>query len=74
MKITMKDKLKMCKLHIDEGMSLSHISELYGNYHVSKIKYLIKLYKAHGEEPFLNPVFTRKLLCLWKQYAVLIKL
>ena len=54
MKITMKDKLKMCKLHIDEGMSLSHISELYGNYHVSKIKYLIKLYKAHGEEPFLN--------------------
>ena len=38
MKITLKDKLKMCKLHIDEGMSLSHISELYGNYHVLRSK------------------------------------
>lgn len=50
----MKEKLKMCKLHLEDGLSLSHISELYGNYGVGSIKYAINLYKAHGEEPFLN--------------------
>jgi len=54
MRITMKEKLKMCKLHLEDGLSLSHISELYGNYGVGSIKYAINLYKAHGEEPFLN--------------------
>ncbi len=54
MRITMREKLKMCKLHIEKKMSLSHISEMYGGYHVANIKYAVNLYKRHGEGPFLD--------------------
>ncbi len=52
MKLTMNDKLTICKEHIIEGKTLSHISERYDNFPISGIKYMIKLYKKHGEEPF----------------------
>lgn len=52
MKLTVEEKLSMCKEHIDEKKSLSHISERYGGYNISGIKYLINLYKKHGEGPF----------------------
>ena len=56
MRITMKEKVKICKMHIEEGLSISHISELYGGYDKTNIKYIINLYKMHGEEPFLSRV------------------
>ena len=45
MRITMREKLKMCKLHIEKKMSISHISEMYGGYDLSAIKYAINLYR-----------------------------
>jgi transposase InsO family protein/transposase-like protein len=54
MKITIEDKLSMCKEHIVEGRSLSHICERYGNYDISRLKYLLKIYQKHGEKPFVN--------------------
>ena len=54
MKLTMKDKLNICMEHIIEGKSLSHISEKYDNFSITGIKYIIKVYKKHGEEPFTN--------------------
>ncbi len=47
MKLTMQDKLNICKEHIIEGKTLSHISERYDNFPTSSIKYMIKLYKKH---------------------------
>ena len=52
MKLTMQDKLNICKEHIFDGKSLSHISERYDNFSTTGIKYMIKLYKKHGEKPF----------------------
>lgn len=54
MKLTMQDKLNICKEHIIEGKTLSHISERYDNFPTSSIKYMVKLYKKHGEEPFIE--------------------
>jgi transposase InsO family protein/transposase-like protein len=54
MKLTMQDKLEICKEHIIEGKTLSHISERYDNFPTSSIKYMVKLYKKHGEELFIS--------------------
>lgn len=54
MRITNNEKLEMCKEHILNGKSLSHISERYGNYDLGRLKYLINLYKKYGDEPFIN--------------------
>lgn len=54
MKLTNKEKLSMCKKHLAEGKSLSHICEKYHHKDVSKLKYWINLYKKHGEEIFTN--------------------
>ena len=54
MRITNKEKLKMCKEHVIEKKSLSHISERYGDYDIGRLKYLIYLYKKYGEKPFIN--------------------
>lgn len=54
MKINMEDKLKMCEEHVIEKKTISHISEIYGNYDIGKIKYLVKLYRKFGEKPFLD--------------------
>ncbi|MGD9910126.1 MAG: hypothetical protein AB7U79_05940 [Candidatus Izemoplasmatales bacterium] len=52
MRITLKEKIKMCEEHIKKGKSLSHISEMYGGYNISNLKYIINLYKKHGKEVF----------------------
>ena len=54
MRITMKEKLKMCDEHLNKGISLSHLSEQYHNYPVASIKYLVKLYRKHGPKPFFE--------------------
>lgn len=54
MRITMKEKLKMCDEHLNKGISLSHLSEQYHNYPVASIKYLVKLYRKHGRKPFFE--------------------
>lgn len=54
MKISMEDKLKMCEEHVIEKKTISHISERYGNFDIGKIKYLVKLYRKFGKEPFLD--------------------
>jgi len=53
MRITNKEKLKMCKEHLEENKSLSHISERYNNYDISRIKYFVNLYKRYGEDPVI---------------------
>lgn len=54
MKLTMEEKLIMCKEHMIENKSLSHISEKHDNYNIGEIKYLINLYKRYGDKPFIN--------------------
>ena len=54
MRITNSEKLKMVLEHVSDGKSLSHISERYGNYDTSRIKYYVNLYKKYGEKPFIN--------------------
>lgn len=47
-------KLKMCKEHVEEGKSLSHVCELHEYKNIDKLKYAVNLYKRYGEKPFLN--------------------
>ena len=54
MKITLKQKLKMCEEHVHNGKSLSHVSEMYGGYDLGNLKYLINLYRKFGKEVFIN--------------------
>ena len=54
MKKTIEEKLEMCKEHVVEGKSLSHICELHNTRNIDDLKYLVNLYKRYGEEPFLN--------------------
>ncbi len=54
MRITNAEKLEMCKEHIYERKSLSHICERYEYIDASKLKYCINLYKKHGERIFIN--------------------
>lgn len=54
MKLTIKEKLEMCKEHIYDGKSLFHLCGQYEYTDVSKLKYWINLYKKHGEDIFIN--------------------
>lgn len=54
MKKTIEEKHEMCKEHVVEGKSLSHICELHNTRNIDDLKYLVNLYKRYGEEPFLN--------------------
>jgi hypothetical protein len=54
MRLTLKQKMKMCEEHIIRGKSLSHASEMYGGYDIGGLKYLINIYKRYGKEAFLN--------------------
>ena len=54
MKKTLEEKLKMCKEHVEEGKSLSHVCELHEYKNVDELKYAVNLYKRYGEKPFLN--------------------
>lgn len=54
MKKTLEEKLQMCKEHVDEGKSLSHVSEIHNYHNIDEIKYVVNLYKRYGETPFLK--------------------
>lgn len=54
MKKTLEEKLQMCKEHVEEGKSLSHICELHNSKNLDDLKYLVNLYKRYGEDPFLK--------------------
>lgn len=54
MRLTLKQKMKMCEEHIIKGKSLSHASEMYGGYDIGSLKYLINIYKLYGKESFIN--------------------
>ena len=54
MKITLEEKLEMCKEHVIEKKSLTHIAELHQYHNIDEIKYAVNLYKKHGEKPFIN--------------------
>lgn len=54
MKKTLEEKLQMCKEHVDEGKSLSHVCELHEYHNIDEVKYAVNLYKRYGEKPFLN--------------------
>ena len=69
MKITNAEKLEMCKEHIIDGKTLSHICERYNYKDVSRLKYWINLYKNHGKNIFIkreNGIYGRdtKLLAI----------
>ena len=53
MRVTLKQKLEMVKANVIDGKSISHAAEMY-NYDIGNLKYLINLYKRHGEEVFIN--------------------
>lgn len=54
MKKTLEEKLQMCKEHVDNGKSLSHVCELYEYHNIDEVKYAVNLYKRYGEKPFIN--------------------
>lgn len=54
MKKTLEEKLQMCKEHVDEGKSISHVCELHGTIDKNDFKYYINLYKRYGDSPFIN--------------------
>lgn len=54
MKKTLEEKLEMCKEHVEEGKSLSHVCELHNYHNIDEVKYAVNLYKRYGGKPFLN--------------------
>ena len=54
MQITLKEKLEMCKEHVIEKKSLSHICEIHNYKNIDDFKYAVNLYKRYGETPFIN--------------------
>lgn len=58
MKYTLKEKLKYVKMHVEENVPLWEIYHVYG-LRLSDLKYLCKVYKMWGEEPFLKDQSTR---------------
>lgn len=54
MKKTLEEKLQMCKEHVDNGKSLSHVCELYEYHNIDEVKYAVNLYKRYGEKPFIS--------------------
>ena len=54
MRLTNKDQLNMVKLHVEEGVSLSHVCEKYETTDISRLKYWCKVYRIHGEQHFID--------------------
>ena len=54
MKKILEEKVQMCKEYVDEGKSLSHVSEIHNYHNIDEIKYAINLYKRYRETPFLK--------------------
>ena len=44
----------MCKEHVDEGKSITHVCELHQTKNKDDFKYYVNLYKRYGEKPFIN--------------------
>ena len=44
----------MCKEHVDEGKSITHVCELHQTKDKDDFKYYVNLYKRYGEKPFIN--------------------
>ncbi len=44
----------MCKEHVDEGKSITHVCEWHEYHNIDEIKYAVNLYKRYGDKPFLN--------------------
>ena len=53
MKLTLQEKLKATKEHVDGKLTIKEVSEKYG-IDPAKIKYYSKLYKAYGDKPFMD--------------------
>ena len=53
MLVTKETKLKIVKMHLEEGVTLMELSEQF-HIHTSNIKYYIDLFRRHGESAFLN--------------------
>lgn len=51
MKYTLSEKLEYVKMHIEKNVLLWEIYNKYG-FRLSDLKYLCKLYKMWGDEPF----------------------
>lgn len=55
--------LKYVKMHIDDGVPMTHIAAKY-ELDISKLKYKVKLYRIHGEWPLTDEqakrVYTRE--------------
>lgn len=60
MKITLDEKLKMCKEHMEEGKTLSHVCEIHNYKDISKLKYWINLYKKYGENILKKEIYTKE--------------
>ena len=58
MRYTVKDKLKMVKEHVCEGIPLHEIAKKY-EYDVATIKHYCNLYRKHGERAFDDHGTTR---------------
>ena len=53
MDLTLEEKLKLAKTHVDDGIPLHEMRAKY-NYDLSNFKYFWILYKRYGEKAFEN--------------------
>ena len=51
MKFTLEERLKIAKLHVDDGVPIYELSHQY-DFSVSRIKYICTLYRRWGEKAF----------------------
>ena len=74
MKMDKKAKIKMVKEHIEEFVTLKELEEKYG-VGIDHIKYMIALYRKHGEKSFSDEIrkYTRetKLAAIKRVYQLM---
>lgn len=55
--------LKIVKMHVNDGVPIAKLAMDY-NFYVSRLKYKVKLYLLHGEDPFTDNqekrIYTRE--------------
>lgn len=62
MKVSIADKLKVVKEHLEQGQTIKELSEKY-HIDTARIKYVVALYRKHGERVFTNrerTIYTRE--------------
>ena len=59
MKITRKVKIDIARKFLYEGITLKELSLEY-DYNISNVKYVIALYRTHGEDIFLGDEESRE--------------